>query len=208
MKKIITSTILLCALASSLNAQDPTGQNPQSKAPTPSSINASVKKGTPYVAKILTVDLSELYSKYTKAVEAQEKFDQAAENAQKEINEMMQEGVKLGETYKELHAKANNPALSDEAKRKFMEEANLIVKSIEDQQIKITNYQQQASQTLAQRRQSVMSLHMNDIKAVCDKIAKEKGANLVLNTTGILVMYNDPSSDITEEAINALNSQK
>lgn len=229
MKKIITSTVIFLTAACSLNAQDSSGQNVPSKvSPSTATYSAQkpsadtsmtsslsnaglakvVKKGQPVSANFLTMDLSEIYSKYSKAVEAQEKFDEAEENARKEINAMIQDGIKLGEEYKELHTKANNPALTDDAKRKVMQEAETKVKAIEEKQIQISQFQQQANQTLAQRKQSVMNLHLSDMKEECAKIAKAKGANLVLNTTGIAVMYHDGSTDITAEVIEALNSTK
>lgn len=117
MKKIITSTVVFLLAAYSLNAQDPSGQSAPStttystqkpSVTTPVVPTASAKagqKGVPVSAKFLTMDLSEVYSKYGKALEAQEKFDQAEEAARKEINDMIQEGIKLGEAYKELHTK-------------------------------------------------------------------------------------------------------
>lgn len=162
----------------------------------------------PAMVKMLTVDAGELYAKYNKAIEAREKFNQAAENAQKEVNDMVQEGLKIGDEYNDLLTKANNPALTEAAKKKFLEEAGEKAKLIEDKQRQITNYQQQASETLSQRNQSVMNLHLNDMKEVCAKIARDNGANLVLSTTGVNVMYADEKTDITQEAIAVLNARK
>lgn len=162
----------------------------------------------PATVKMLTVDAGELYAKYNKAIDAREKFNQATENAQKEVNDMIQEGLKIGDEYNDLLAKANNPALTEAAKKKALEDANEKVKLIEDKQRQITNYQQQASETLTQRNQSVMNLHLSDMKEVCAKIAKDSGANLVLNTTGVNVMYADEKTDITQEAITILNARK
>lgn len=205
MKKIIiTSIAVFLTTFCSLNAasQDSSSQTATSSAKT------TGKKGIPITAKVLTVDLEEVYNRYNKAIEAKEKFEQAADNAQKEMNEMIQEGIKLGEEYKDLQAKANNPALTEEAKKKFTEEANTKVKAIEDKQNQVAQYQQQAAQTLAQRRQSIMNLHLSDMKEEFAKIAKEKGANLVLNTSGVAVMYHDGSADISEESVETLNATK
>ncbi|PWU05552.1 MAG: hypothetical protein C5B43_03190 [Verrucomicrobia bacterium] len=194
-KNIVIIAALLCA-AYSLNAAsaDNVGGN------------SATRKITPVAVKMLTVDAAEMYSKYNKAIEAKDKFTEAAENAQKEVNNMMQEGLKLGEEYNDLIAKSNNPALTESAKKKFLDEANEKAKSIREKEVQIVQYQDQAADTLAQRNQSVMTLHLNDMKDVCAKIAKENGANLVLNTTS--VMYADPSTDITKEAIALLNARK
>lgn len=218
MKKIISYVIICLAASCSINAQEPSvpatysGQKSTALVPfakeNSSTALTKVGAGKPVSAMFLTMDLSEVYSKYTKAIQAQESFDQAEEAARKEMNDMIQAGIKLGEEYKELFTKANNPALTEDAKRKFMLEAEGKAKAIEEKQIQISQYQQQANQTLAQRKQSVMNLHLSDMKEVCAKIAKERGANIVLNTTGIAVMYHDGSADITGEVIEMLNVTK
>lgn len=162
----------------------------------------------PAEVKMLTVDAGELYAKYNKAIEAKEKFNQAAENAQKEVNDMIQEGLKIGDEYNDLLTKANNPALTEAAKKNFLDQANAKAQLIEDKQRQIANYQQQATETLSQRNNSMMNVHLEDMKQVCAKIAKDTGANLVLNSTGALVMYADEKTDITQEAIAALNARK
>lgn len=199
MKKVITAFAIILTASFCIHAE---------AAPAIPSQATSVKKGVVRSAKFLTVDVAELYGKYNKAIEAQKKFDEAAQNAQKEVNEMIQSGIKLGEEFKDFSAKANNPALTEAAKGKFLEQASAKAQQIEQKQMEISQYQQQASQTLAQRRQSVMNLHMNDMREVCSRIAKEKGADLVLNSTGILVMYHNEQTDITEEATTILNGRK
>ena len=164
------------------------------------------KKAVAKPVKALTVNITDMYEKYGKAIEAQDKFDEAAQNAQNEINEMIQAGMALGEAYKDLMAKSNNPVLTEEAKKKFQDEAAGKAREIEQKQMEISQYQQQASQTLAQRRQSVMNLHMNDMKEVCAKIAKEKGADMVINSMAL--MYSTEDMDITEEATKQLNATK
>jgi len=152
----------------------------------------------------LTVDVNEVYSKYDKAIESQEKFNEAARKAQQEMNEMMQEGIKMGDEFQELEAKAKNPALTDAARQKFNKQAQEKAKDIEKKQIEINQYQQQTAQTLAQRRQSVINLHMNEIKTVTERIAKKRGVDLVLNDT--VVLYAKSGSDISDEVITELNS--
>lgn len=173
----------------------------------PKATSTPTKKAIAKTAKMLTVNVSELYEKYGKAAEARAKFDEAAQEAQNKINDMMREGMALGEQYKDLIAKSNNPALTEEARKKFLDEASNKAKEIEQKQAEINRYQQEALQILTQRKQSVMNLHMNDMQEVCAKIAKEKGADIVLNTTAA-VMYASPDMNITEEAIYEINVMK
>jgi len=203
MKKTSTAIVILIAAAFSLKSF---ADDADAFSAPGNSLSLSMRKVTPVSVKMLTVDAGELYSKYNKAIEAREKFNQAAENAQKEVNDMIQEGLKIGDEYNDLLAKVNNPALTETAKKKFLDEANDKMKLIQDKERQISQYQQQAADTLSQRNQTVMNLHLNDMKEVCAKIAKESGANLVLNTTS--VMYADEKTDITQEAVVLLNARK
>lgn len=168
--------------------------------------SASVLFAAEASLKILTVDLGEVYSKYDKAVESQEKFTQATSKAQDEVNAMLKSGIELGEEFKALQAKANNPALNEEARKDFMEKANEKAKEIEKKQYEIAQYQEQMGRTLAERRQSVVNLHMSEIKDVVSKHAQAQKVDMVLNTTGVAVMYSDPKLDITTKVISQLNN--
>lgn len=157
--------------------------------------------------KILTVDMEEVYSKYTKAQEAQEKFATAVQGARDELNKMLQEGVKLGEGLQDLEDKANNPALTDKARQGFIAEAQAKGEAIQKKQMEIQQYQRQTDQTLTERRQSVVNLHMSEIKEALGSLAKKKGVDMVLNTSGVVVMYSAKELDVTDEAIKMLNSE-
>lgn len=168
-------------------------------------LTAGVSLHAKEAPKFLTVDMGELYSKYHKAIEAEEKFSAAAKNANDELQKMYQEGMELGKSYEELKKKSNNPALNDSAKKNFDGQAEATAEKIRKKQTDIAQYQQQASQTLAQRRQSVVNLHMDEIKKVLATIAEKRGAELVLNSAGPVVMYSIDALDITKEAIIAVN---
>lgn len=47
---------------------------------------------------------------------------------------------------------------------------------------------------------------MTEIKGVIGTIAKNKGADLVLNTSGLMVLYHDNALDVTKDALTALNA--
>lgn len=208
MKKLISS-LIVCVGAFGINAY---GDNPIVKsgdnAPVKYGDNTPFKQAVPIDAKVLIVDATELYEKYNKSIELREKFNQAAEGPKNELNEMIQAGIKIGEEYQELIAKANNPALTETARKKFAEEANSKMKLIEEKQRQIIQFEQQAEASLMplmQRNESLTKIHLQDMREVCAKIAKDKGANLVLNST--MVMYTDEKANITEEAIKILNAR-
>ncbi|OIO60088.1 MAG: hypothetical protein COZ46_06065 [Verrucomicrobia bacterium CG_4_10_14_3_um_filter_43_23] len=189
MKKRITILAAFLSASLSLMAADTT------KAAAPAKNNLG----------ILTVDVSEVYNNYRKAQESQEKFATSVDAAQEEIMSMVQDGQKLVESYQELEAKANNPALTEDARKKFMEEAKKKEDEIRKKEISVNQFRQQTDMNLNQRRQSLLNLHLSEIKDAVTKIAKKRSAEIVFNASGMGIMYANSSYDITAEVISALN---
>ena len=154
---------------------------------------------------ILTVDIEEVYNNYKKAQEAQEKFAIEVQNARDELNKILQEGVKMGEALQDLEEKANNPALTEKARKGFEEEARVKTEEIQKKQMEISQFQRETDQTLSDRRQAFVNLHMSEIRDSLAMLAKKKGADMVLNSSGVMVMYADCSFDVTQDAINMMN---
>ncbi|MBC2596182.1 OmpH family outer membrane protein [Ruficoccus amylovorans] len=157
---------------------------------------------------VVTVNMGELYQNYWKAQEADQKFQSSVENAQQEIQAMIEEGMGLANEMQELQSKMNNPALTETAREKFTAEAQQKAQSIREKEAEVNRYRQQTEQTLQQRRQSIVQLHISEIREEVIKIAKEKGADLVLNSAGMAVVYFDESFDITQEVLAKLNADK
>lgn len=187
------------AFASTSHAAQKT-LNQQVSPPKAAIQSASVVK-TP---KVLAVDIGKLYSEYDKAKEAQESFSQSIQQAREKIMQLQQEGLSLGQSLEDLQAKANNKAFTAEAQQKFSEEAETKAQEIQQKYIEINQYKQQTDQTLAQRQQSVLNLHMAEIKEAVAKVAKKRGADMVLNSTAA-ILYADDSYDVTSEALSILN---
>ncbi len=157
---------------------------------------------------VLTVDMGQLYNDYWKAQEAQEKFNSSVENAQQEIQTMIDEGMAMAQDLQGMQEKLNNPALSEDAKKEIATEAQAKANLIRQKELDVNNYRQQTDRTLQQRRQSIVNLHLSEIKEVVVEVAKSKGADLVLNTNGLAVVYFDPSFDVTQDVLAKLNANK
>ena len=67
---------------------------------------------------ILTIDIAKAYENYYRAKEATTKFGSSVETAQEEIRQLMEEGRQLAEELQEEMGKANNPALTEEARKR------------------------------------------------------------------------------------------
>ena len=158
-------------------------------------------------SEYLTVDVSKVYNRYVRMIESQKSFNVSAQKAQEEVNQMRQEGMKIGEKYNDLSKKLESPALSTDAKRKAEKERTELMDQIQKKQAEIVEFEQQTAETLGRRRQSVINLHNGEIQEMTKAIAKERGAKLVLNQT-TAVLYADDAIDVTDEVINRLNSSK
>lgn len=155
--------------------------------------------------KILTVDMEQIYSNYNKAKDSQEQWVEAVKSAREEVSKMIQDGLKMGEEFQELQAKSNNAALTEEARKKYTEEAQAKAEEIQKKEAEINQFRQQTDQSLAQRRESIINLHMSEIKDVVAKVAREKAADLVFNSSGLMVLYADKAMDVTPESLKMLN---
>ncbi|MGE9292327.1 OmpH family outer membrane protein [Ruficoccus sp. ZRK36] len=157
---------------------------------------------------VVTVNMGELYKNYWKAQEADEKFQSSVENAQQEIQAMIEEGMGMANQLQDIQSKMNNPALTEAAREKFNAEAQEKAQAIREKEAEVNRYRQNTEKTLQQRRQSIVELHVTEIREEVIEVAKQKGADLVLNSAGMAVVYFDESFDITQEVLNKLNAEK
>ncbi|WP_309387612.1 OmpH family outer membrane protein [Cerasicoccus frondis] len=157
---------------------------------------------------ILTVNVAKLYDGYWKAKEAEAKFQSSIENAQQEIQTMISEGMQMTESLQELQAESSSPAISDERKKEIAAEAQEKIKTIQQKERDVNQFRQTTDRQLQQRRQAITELHLSDIQAVVTEVAKSKGADLVLNTQGLAVVYSSEAMDITDDVMTKLNADK
>lgn len=161
--------------------------------------------------KILTVDMQDVYNKYYKAIEANDKFKSSVENANLEAKAKNEEGQKMVEQLKELQGKLENPATAESAKASIKTQLDTLTKEIQQKQQELNQFRQKTDRTLQQRRQSIVQLHLTEIKEVVIEVAKGKGSDMVLNsnTAGVgAVVYFDESYDITADVVAKLNADK
>lgn len=162
-------------------------------------LNAADKVGS----RSLIIDLNLAYSNYYRAQEALERFQELVDEADKEINDMFQKGVAVAQELDELQGKINSPSTSDDAKKKLTEEANKKAEDLRQREVEINRFRQEKQGQLAERRQSIMNLYLREIGDAAAKIARERGADYVLNASALV--YGDPSIDVTEDVVSDLN---
>lgn len=157
---------------------------------------------------ILTVDMGEIYNKYHRAQEAQEKFNQSVEEAQEEIRQMIDQGRELAEQYNAALEKSRNPALTEAAQNKHRADAEEIQMQIRRKETEVNNFKQQTDQMLAARRQSALNLSLDEIKQAVSSVARQYNAHYVLNSNGLGVVYSAEGMDITKPVLDILNADK
>ncbi len=157
--------------------------------------------------KVLVVDMVQLYNGYYKAQEAQAKLASSADSAQQEFRSMVESGMALAKEQQEAQARSTNPALTPEAQAKARDDANAKAEELRKKEIEINTFRQNTDQTLQQRRNAIVQLHINEIRDVVTDYAKKKGADLVLNSAnGNLAVYVEESMDVTKDVLGLLNA--
>ncbi|OHE74315.1 MAG: hypothetical protein A2Y14_00135 [Verrucomicrobia bacterium GWF2_51_19] len=152
---------------------------------------------------ILTVDLGEVYEQYYKAKIAQESFNTLVSNAQKEIQKMIQEGQELFKKLQENQEKLNNPGLSDDARKKLTEQLEKQAEELRKKEFDVNQFKQNTDFSLAQRRETIVKQHLDEIRKVVETIAKSKKADFVFNNE--MLLYGNPSANITPDVIKKVN---
>lgn len=160
--------------------------------------------------QVVTVNIEQLYENFYKAKDAQEKFQSAVMTAEEEVKKMVTEGRELYQVLEDLKEKIDNPATADSAKEALNTEFQEKMQVVRQKDAEINQYRQTTQRELQQSRQSMINLHIEEIRKVVAEIAQSKGADLVLNSNdkSMAVLYFDPSFDITEEVIMAINADQ
>ncbi|OHE74460.1 MAG: hypothetical protein A2007_00885 [Verrucomicrobia bacterium GWC2_42_7] len=212
MNKKLLIAIVSCTMIASMEASAKGAEKASAKAikgKSTSNVVESKQVTTQEVAalKIATVDMAEVYQNYTKSKDSQESFNSLVENAQKELRAMMDEGKKMVDALQELSTKLNNPALTEEAKKKLQTEIEAKQEEIRKKEADLNQFQQDTDRNLEQKRQLLFGQNLEALQVVINEIAKKKGYTLVLNERGPYVLFTDPSFSITSLVLQAANEK-
>lgn len=152
---------------------------------------------------ICVVDMPKAYGDFHKTEPAQKNFQMLANEAQKEIEKMMQEGKKLFDERDDLIKKINNPANSEATKQTLEKQLAANEDQINKKGEEINRFRQEKDEKLEQQRQAILAEHFKEISAGIESVAKQKNADFVLNKASVL--YSRPEFDITDEVIKVIN---
>ena len=149
------------------------------------------------------VDLAEVYGEFYPAKVAQENFRLLAQQAESELQKMMNEGKPLFEERDTLMKKLDAPALSEDARKKLEEQLAEVGAKIRQKGEAIGQFQQKKEMKLNEHRQTVLAEHFKEINLDMERMAKERNLECILNKTAIL--YADSALDLTAEAVREVN---
>ena len=157
--------------------------------------------------KVMTVDLGKVFEKYEVAKTARDVYNKELEAADKELQNMYNEAVKLNEEVQDLTSKANNSALTDNARQKFSDESAKKSEVLKEKEADFTKMRQDVTNKFNERRQKEVGEQAKVIEGVIGDVAKNKKSDIVLNKAQC-VLYSEEEYDMTQVVIDSLNAKK
>ena len=160
----------------------------------------------------MTVDVGILYDGYYKTNEADEKLKGRMETAKAQLEEMNASLEAEIENYKTMLEQAENPVLSDEARKEAENDANLQLEKIRQMQQEVRLYQQNTQNQLSQQQTTQRQFMLEEIKTVVLEVANQKGVDLVFDTSPRVslglpsVLFANPIWDATKDVLAILNA--
>ncbi|MFA5394297.1 MAG: OmpH family outer membrane protein [Candidatus Ratteibacteria bacterium] len=145
--------------------------------------------------KIGVVDVSKIFSGYTKVAENQVEFDKIQTQRKADVQK------KADAAQKEIEALQSK--LDKQGKIIKKEESDKITADIEKKRQDIFKLQQEVMQELRAKNQELVEARVKDIEAAIAKLAKEKGYTVVINKEAVL--YFPDAADLSDQVITILN---
>ncbi len=152
---------------------------------------------------IFYVDMGKTYQNYYKAKTAREQIQAALDTTKAEIAKMDKTRQELIKEIQAVQEKMKNPALTEDAKKKLVEEAQPKVAEIQTIEANMRNISQQANERLQQNMSNIQKVHMQEISEVVKKLAADKKADFILEKG--VCHFADPKADLTDELIKRIN---
>jgi len=164
--------------------------------------------------KIVVVNMAKLLDAHYETTEQNAKLKVDEAKANEEIERIVKEGQSIETVMQEMQEKANNPAISADAKAKL--EADFRPKAEERQRklSELNNYRQRTSRVFQERIANFRGILFEKIGTVVTEVAKKKGATLVIDKSGLsniglnTLVYSDPSYDITDEVQKEIDKSR
>ncbi len=164
--------------------------------------------------KLLTVSVGNAYESYWKTKENAKKLTDAQQKAQEQVDELQKQLEAIVAEYKTIEERVNNTALSKDARDKATGEAQTKLREVEAKQEEGQQFIQNQQRSIQLRQKNHRDLMIDEITKVIEQIRKDRGATLVLDTSGptgiglSAILYADTGFDITPQVITELNKSQ
>lgn len=152
--------------------------------------------------KFLTIDFQQAFRSYNEAIDDIRMLQSSSERAQEQIDEMRKQVEGMILEYQELTERSNNPAFTDKAST----EAEDMKKEIIEKGEELRRFEREARNDISQSERDIFSKHFIAIKDAVSEIARDRGVNIVFNSSKNNVVYVEESHDITDEVIVKINA--
>ncbi len=149
------------------------------------------------------VDVAEVMAKYNKAIETKAGIDKSVQSSRDAVAEREKELQTLRADLESTVKRSQDPILNEAGKRSLQSEAQVKQGAFQQRQNEYVQFVQSAQGTIQQRVQEMERQVVSDIRAQAEKIAKDKGLQLVVPKA--VTFFVDGSLDITGDVIKALN---
>jgi Skp family chaperone for outer membrane proteins len=149
------------------------------------------------------VDVAEVMAKYNKAIETKAGIDKSVQSSRDAVAEREKELQTLRADLESTVKRSQDPILNEAGKRSLQSEAQVKQGAFQQRQNEYVQFVQSVQGTIQQRVQEMERQVVADIRTQSEKIAKDKGLQLVVPKA--VTFFVDGSLDITGDVIKALN---
>lgn len=164
--------------------------------------------------KVVVVDMAKVYDTHYKTEEANAKFNDAAQRAQEQLDQLQKQLQAAADEYKQFVEDSRSPMKNDQARAKAETDANNKRGEIERMQNEAQAFRVNTQRSLQQRAKNHRDLIMDEIMKVVNDISRAKSATLVLDKSGPsvfgvpVVLFSDPAYDITDDVVREVNKDR
>jgi Skp family chaperone for outer membrane proteins len=162
--------------------------------------------------KIAIFNLRKAFDGYYKTIQSNVALDREVAEVDKERAQMVENGRRHEDEYHKLIDKANDQAVSAEAREKSKQEAVQKYAELESDKQDITAFDRQAGARLREKRNLRQTDIIKEILGVVSAHAKTGGYTMVLDNSGEsasmvpVVLYTSGQDDLTDSIIKELNA--
>lgn len=138
------------------------------------------------------VDSQRIVEEYPAAKDAQEQWQKYVRDVEKEIGEKERELQRMVE-----EIESQKMLLGEEA-------LNAKLQELEQKKADYFRFREQADERVQQEYQDRINPIIDQVKTIAERIGKEEGFGIVIDSAAFTVLYLDPDMDLTNKVLTAL----